>query len=216
MRKHNLEFRKIKSLGCMYEISEDGKIIRNVKSKKVSRQRIEVNRNGYKRYRVQFTFKHQHIMRSVARLVAEAFIGPPPEGFPQVDHIDQDSLNNNWRNLRWANYSMQMKNRPQGKLAARGREMCKKFPRTLHPVIFQKDGVQRKFPSKSAANRVMGKELGLTLYGLRNILQKHRSHTHGWDIIYLNAETKRPPSEDEEIVQPVNGGIVSSPSEPLE
>lgn len=208
MQKHNLEFRKIKSLDCMYEISEDGKIIRNVKSKKISRQRVEVDRNGYKRWRVQFTFKHQHIMRSVARLVAEAFIGPPLKEFPEVDHIDGNSLNNDWRNLRWVNHSIQMKNRPKGKMAARGREMCKCFPRTLHPIIFQKDGVQRKFPSKAAANRVMGKELGLSLFGLRNVLNKRRSHIHGWDIIYLNAETRRPPSEDEEIVPPVKAGCI--------
>lgn len=208
MQKHNLEFRKIKSLDCMYEISEDGKIIRNVKSKKVSKQRVEVDKNGYKRYRVRFTFKHQHIIRSVARLVAEAFIGPPPEGFPEVDHIDQNSLNNDWHNLRWVNHSTQMKHRSQEKIAARGREMCKNFPKTLHPVIFQKDGVQRKFPSKAAASRVMGRELGLSPFGLHSVLNKRRSHTHGWDIIYLNAETRRPPSEDEEIVHPVKAGCI--------
>jgi len=208
MQRHDLEFRKIKSLDCRYEISEDGRFVRNVKSKKILKQNLNINEHGYKIWHVHPMLKHQQVTRSVARLVAEAFIGPPPEGFPEVDHIDRNSLNNDWHNLRWVNHSMQMKNRPREKIAARGREMCKNFPRTLYPVIFQKDGVQRKFPSKSAASRVMGKELGLSPSGLYSVLNKRRSHTHGWDIIYLNAETRRPPSEDEEIVHPVKAGCI--------
>jgi len=208
MQRHDLEFRKIKSLDCMYEISEDGRFIRNVKSKKILKQCLKVNWNGYKNWRVQLVLKHRPVMRSVARLVAEAFIGPPPEDFPEVDHIDRNSLNNDWHNLRWVNRSMQMKNRAQEKIAARARELCKTLPRTLRPVVFQKDGVQRKFPSKAAASRVMGKELGLSPSSLCSVLSKRRSHTHGWDIIYLNAETRRPPSADEEIVHPAKAGCI--------
>ena len=38
---------------------------------------------------------------SVSRTVALAFIGEPPEGKPQCDHINGDKKNNNVENLRW-------------------------------------------------------------------------------------------------------------------
>jgi len=38
---------------------------------------------------------------SVHNLVAEAFIGPRPNKYYRVDHIDEDKLNNSPDNLRW-------------------------------------------------------------------------------------------------------------------
>ena len=37
----------------------------------------------------------------VARLVCEAFNGPPPDGSPYCLHIDEDSRNNRPENLKW-------------------------------------------------------------------------------------------------------------------
>ena len=41
--------------------------------------------------------------RLVHRLVAEAFLGPAPEGLPFVCHIDGDPSHNRPENLRWGN-----------------------------------------------------------------------------------------------------------------
>lgn len=46
----------------------------------------------------------------IHRLVAECFI-PNPNNYVEVDHIDRDPSNNNVTNLRWADRSIQMKNR---------------------------------------------------------------------------------------------------------
>lgn len=45
----------------------------------------------------------------VHRLIAQAFI-PNPNNYPQIDHIDTNTTNNNVNNLRWCNGSMNMSN----------------------------------------------------------------------------------------------------------
>lgn len=47
----------------------------------------------------------------VHRLVALAFIGPPPEGKLTVDHIDRNRQNNTAPNLRWASHEEQTANK---------------------------------------------------------------------------------------------------------
>lgn len=48
--------------------------------------------------------------KRISRLVAGAFIDNP-NNFTTVDHIDRNRTNNIYTNLRWANYSMQNKNK---------------------------------------------------------------------------------------------------------
>lgn len=46
----------------------------------------------------------------IHRLVAECFI-PNPNNYPTVDHINRNKSDNRVSNLRWASYSLQVKNR---------------------------------------------------------------------------------------------------------
>lgn len=48
---------------------------------------------------------------AVHRLIAETFLGSPPEGKPCVDHIDRCKSNNCVDNLRWASYKENNDNR---------------------------------------------------------------------------------------------------------
>lgn len=71
--------------------------------------------NGY-RY-VQEINNGKRKNHLIHRLVAKAFVDNP-EGKPNVDHIDNNPLNNHFTNLRWCNQSENMKNikqRTEGK-----------------------------------------------------------------------------------------------------
>ncbi len=99
------EFRKLKSLKFLYEINRDG-VLRNVKSKRIINGYIE--KNGYKRIKIENKCLGGIIRTSVHQLVAEAFI-PNPDNKPFVNHIDLNKLNNNVSNLEWVTHSENMK-----------------------------------------------------------------------------------------------------------
>jgi hypothetical protein len=82
-----------------YEISDYGEI-RNAKAQRPLHPSL--NGNGY--YIVNLTVLDRETRRIflVHRLVASAFLGPPPDGAKcDVDHIDGDPKNNEVGNLQW-------------------------------------------------------------------------------------------------------------------
>lgn len=62
------------------------------------------NGEGYKRV----TYKDKEY--KVHRLVGECYL-PNPNNYDEIDHIDRNPSNNNVENLRWADRSIQCKNR---------------------------------------------------------------------------------------------------------
>ena len=81
-----------------YEISATGQI-RNRKTGRLLKQFIKESKGGS--YMSVFLYNGDgRRMRLVHRLVAETFI-PNPEQLPQVNHIDENSLNNRAENLEW-------------------------------------------------------------------------------------------------------------------
>lgn len=88
-----------------YEASQFGNI-RNKRSKHVIGQTIC---NGYKRV-VIMSNDGKRTSRRVSRLVALSWI-PNPNNYPQVDHINEDKLNNKIENLEWVTASMNCKRR---------------------------------------------------------------------------------------------------------
>lgn len=101
-----VEFRKIPSLNFLYEVSEDGRIVRNVKSK--HHLAMDQDRGGY--YRVSPMLKGKQVHRFVHVLVAECWRGERPDGY-EIDHIDRNRKNNHFTNLRYVTRTQNHKNR---------------------------------------------------------------------------------------------------------
>ena len=82
-----------------YQVSNKGKI-RSIKNNKIKELKPykEIKRCGY--LSVYLRLPGQKFTKKVHRLVAEAFI-PNPNGFPEVNHIDENKENNCVENLEW-------------------------------------------------------------------------------------------------------------------
>ena len=78
-----------------YEISNFGNV-RNKKTNKILKPNIS---KGY--YKVDLCKNGKRTTKTIHKLVADAFL-ENLENKPCVDHIDNDRLNNNISNLRWA------------------------------------------------------------------------------------------------------------------
>lgn len=192
MSYSNLEFRKIPSLKFLYEVNCDGTIIRNARSKRVKKCYKQAH-NSKKEYWVMIVKiggKARKVF--IHKVVAECWLGAKPEGY-EVDHIDRNSLNNHWTNLRYVTRSEQMKNRDYSgalwetlisnlAVANKGH---------INPVRLVRDGEAIDFPTARRAAKFLTsiyphkKEKS---FNDKFYLRRHR--IFDYDVIYLrNAET---------------------------
>jgi hypothetical protein len=99
-----------------YSIDEFGEV-KSSKGKKEIILKAKINKDGYKIVTLcNNGIKH---FISVHRLVALTFI-PNPNGFPQVNHIDGDTLNNHKSNLEWNTSKQDGENRIKRNATAKG------------------------------------------------------------------------------------------------
>ena len=87
-----------------YEVSNFGKV-KDINTGRILRNQID--KHGY--YYVQL-YKDGKYSKNIHKLVANAFL-PNPFQKLCVDHVDNDRLNNNINNLRWATYQENAMNR---------------------------------------------------------------------------------------------------------
>ena len=187
----NREFRKIPSLKFLYEVSEDGRIFRNVKSKKQNKIIVDYH-HSEKGYCFTFICREGKVQRiPIARVVAECWLGDKPAGY-EIDHIDRNSLNNHYSNLRYVTKSEQMKNRDHSGISKIGSANLDAARRLrMKPVALVNDDFRLDFESQSAAARWLATVTNKTVEHIRAKFKKRRSHVYGYDVIYLNGETER-------------------------
>ena len=183
----NLVFRKNPSLFFFYEVSEDGRIVRNVKSKKQIKQTKD--KDGY--YQCYFKIKGHVYHRSVASLVAECWLGEKPEGY-EIDHIDRNRINNHRTNLRYVNHSEQMKNRElSDKIIEQATDNCNKYAKYISkPVRIYNEEEDLTFESMMKCAEWFSERYNKNFGLIRNKLKQRRSHIYDYDVEYLNVETE--------------------------
>ena len=201
MNNSNLEFRKIKSLKYLYEINENGTIFRNVKSKKQLKIKLDYHhsKNGYY---VSFVHlggrsKGNKIVRCmIHRIVAECWLGDCPEGM-EVDHIDRNSHNNDWRNLRYVTKSEQMKNRDHTNISKTGSKNLEEARRARAKAVkIIGRGEEKIFDSKANCSRYLANVYDKTFPQIAWKVKEERKHIYDYDLIYLNAETRHGNSKE--------------------
>lgn len=187
----NLEFRKIPSLKYLYEINSNGTILRNVKSKKQIKIKLDMHhsKTGYYATFIHFGGRRpgnycKRVM--IHKVVAECWLGPCPEGY-EVDHIDRNSHNNDYRNLRYVTKSEQMKNRDHTNIAARGKlnleyaRIKRAKPVAIHDTM---EGHWIRFKSESECARYIEKYHPGKYHRIMYRISVHRKKIYQFEMIY--------------------------------
>ena len=153
--------------GC-YEVSNFGRV-RNAKSKAVLKQ--ATTRKGYKAVSLFVNGTGKTI--EVHRIVALAFI-ENENGYPEVNHIDEDKTNNCVSNLEWCSHAYNM---AYGTGRARAAKACQK------PVVQYLHGVEvARFDSIKEAGKITGCDPGHISQCCRGYV--YRQHVNGYSFAY--------------------------------
>ena len=191
MQNANLEFRKIPSLQFLYEVNENGTIIRNVKSKRHLKC-FKQSHNGNTQYWcTQVNIKHKIHKVFIHRVVAECWLGSRPEGL-QVDHIDRNSLNNHYTNLRYVTKSEQMINRNYADFEKKiWKNLASKNGGKVNPVKLTdcRTNEKKEFSTARKAAKYLAQIYDKKEKSFNDKFHLRRKHIFDFDVIYLNAET---------------------------
>ena len=130
-----------------YMVSSDGKVWSLKKGKK-KELKPKTDSCGY--LQVCLCSNGRQVQKLVHRLVAEAFI-PNPDNLPQVNHKDEDKLNNSVENLEWctAEYNSNFGTRNERMATA-----LTNYKAFSVPVVCLETGVV--YPSTQEASRQTG------------------------------------------------------------
>ena len=185
--RNDLEFRKIPSLKFLYEVNCDGTIFRNARSKRVKKCYKQAHNSKTEYWVTVVKIEGNNRKVFIHNVVAECWLGEKPEGY-EVDHIDRNSLNNHWTNLRYVTKSEQMLNRDYSQFMDK---LLQNLRRHVRPVRLIRDGVSIDFPTSARAAKYLA-----TIYphkkekSFNDKFYMRRHHIFDYDVVYLrNAET---------------------------
>ena len=182
----NLEFRKIPSLQFLYEVNCDGTIIRNVKSKRHLKCFKKSHNSKTEYWCTQVNIKHHVRKVFLHNVVAECWLGQKPEGM-QTDHIDRNSLNNHYTNLRYVTKSEQMLNRDYSKfmgVCLNNLAVCNGGK--INPVRLIKGNDSIDFPTARQASKYLASIYGKKEKCFNDKFYHRRKKIFDYDVIYLS------------------------------
>lgn len=185
------EYRRIPSLNNMYEISSDGESFRHVNTKRESKIRIEYHHTLTGHKSIFITVEKKSKRLSVAKLVAECWLGEKPEGYT-IHHIDGDTLNNDYRNLKYISRAEQTQiRREDGVARATANALARFRKKRMKPVIVL-DGTNRmEFDSITDASRYIAQISNSTTATVIAKMKKKESYIFGHTVMYLSSELEK-------------------------
>ena len=164
------EWRDVKGYEGLYMVSSTG-IIKSVERtvwnsrgfyKTVSERILKARKNKYGYLHVVLHKDNKAKEYYIHRLVAEAFL-PNPDGLSEVNHKDEDKINNCVSNLEWCSHKQNVN---YGTRTKRMTESMINNPKRSKPVIAidKVSGTTLEFPSINEASRVTGVSLAGIIY----------------------------------------------------
>lgn len=134
IRNNNEEWRDIPGYEGRYQVSNRGRVksLPKYHRKDEIILKAHVNKYGYANVRLCVNEKIRRL-HTVHRLVALAFI-PNPNGYPEIDHINTNPIDNDVDNLRWSTRHMNLMNpktREKKSLASKGRTFSEETLRKM-------------------------------------------------------------------------------------
>lgn len=149
-RAPNRLWRPIKDYEGLYEVSNMGEV-RSVKERQGSRLKDRVNGclslRLYRQYKGLILYKNKKRKGFlVHRLVADAFI-PNPNNYAEVNHINEDKLDNRAENLEWVTHAQNI---------AYSRNIEKAYSKISVEILVYKDNTLiGEYPSIKETARAM-------------------------------------------------------------
>lgn len=176
----NREFRKVPSLLFLYEVSEDGRYLRNIKSKRYLKPRLN---QDY--YEWVLCIKGKSICKKAHSLVAECWLGERPEGYV-IDHIDRDKHNNHYSNLRYVTRRENALNVSDEEKARRKASIKDDYLQQCRLEVLSQSVIwgDEEFPSKREAARQLAKRFDKSENTIRGYFKQHRKFILGKHVTY--------------------------------
>lgn len=150
------ELRRIEGFNN-YLVSNTGKVFKT-SSGKITEVKQHINKRFY--YDVILVKDKKTFTRKVSRLVAEAFIGPVPEGYV-VDHIDCNKEHNYITNLRIITGSKNIKRSYKYSVGANIGQLINKVDPSIHGLILHLNQTHKKWSHQKISSHLK------TKYGLK-------------------------------------------------
>jgi hypothetical protein len=154
-RKNVPDWRDIAGYGGEYQVNENGSVRRKTLTYRNRYSEVVSQKTLPSGYKVVWLGGRDGQNHYVHRLVAFAFIGPPPSDLHQVAHWDGDKAHNSVANLRWATRSEN--NRDQRRLDA-------------HPKLTQAQ-VNEIRKRSNESSTVLAREFGVWHTHIRRIIR---------------------------------------------
>lgn len=193
--KDDLEFRQIYSLDNLYEINENGTVIRNCRTGRHLKIFLDMHHSKVGYYATFINYKGIVRRIMIHTVVAECWLGPRPEGF-EIDHIDRNPHNNHYTNLRYVTHSEQMRNRILSpRIIEQAKLNCRKYvtERVMKPVkVIDTNGNLREYKSMTECAHKLASELNYDPeYIRRAVLSERKENIDGFTIAYVNEKVKQ-------------------------